>query len=419
MRIILTLFSTIIFQLAFTGGVKGQDFDSETFVKIFIDCEFGCDHTYFRQEMNYVNFMQNRQEADVFMQLTIQRTGGDGREYQLRVQSVSERFSIATDTLIFYTYADATDNIRRNAILDQIKKGLLPILVQTPLADKIEYNIQLDDDSSAPSNEEVNDPWNYWVFRLRFNSFFNGQESARFLNLYNSISANRTTEEHKFAMSLNYSLSRSSFDLSDDETFSAKNENASMNVLYVNSLGNNWSAGFRSRLSTSTFGNIRFGARLRPAIEYNIFPYNQSSQNQFVFRYSIGPSYVDYEEVTVFDKLEEWLYEQSIDIEYEQIKDWGNVSVELEYENYLHDWSQLSISLNPQISWNLARGLIINIWGEIAYISNLRNIQKSEIDNNEILLQNRQLDTSFEYYGSLGLTYRFGSAFNNIVNPRF
>ena len=37
----------------------------------------------------------------------------------------------------------------------------------------------------------------------------------------------------------------------------------------------------------------------------------------------------------------------------------------------------------------------------------------------EVLLRRRQLETSFTYFVSAGFTYRFGSIFNNIVNPRF
>ncbi len=418
MRSILALLAPAVLFLFPLKWSAGQSLSSNELLKIFIDCEFGCDHDYFKQEMNYVNFMQNRQEADVFLQLTIRRTGGGGREYQLRVEGKNYD-TIPVDTLLFFTSPDATDNIRRTEILKNIKRGLLPFMVQTSLIDYIDYDVNFGEMSQTLSNEEVEDPWNFWTFRLRLNAFFRGQEKSRFLDMFSSFSANRTTEEHKFFVSFNYNLEKSSFDLSEDEEFTAKNENSSVNLLYVNSLGDRWSIGFRSRVSTSTFGNIQLGAGLRPALEFNVFPYRQSSQRLFVFRYSIGPSYVNYEEITVFDKLEEWLYEQSVDIEFNQIKDWGDVNIELEYENYLHDWSQLSISINPEISWNLARGLSLNVFGQIGYISNLRNIQKSEIDANDILLQNRQLDTSFEYFSGFGVTYRFGSIFNNVVNPRF
>jgi hypothetical protein len=37
----------------------------------------------------------------------------------------------------------------------------------------------------------------------------------------------------------------------------------------------------------------------------------------------------------------------------------------------------------------------------------------------EILLRQKQLATSYRYFTSFGISYRFGSIFNNVVNPRF
>jgi hypothetical protein len=36
-----------------------------------------------------------------------------------------------------------------------------------------------------------------------------------------------------------------------------------------------------------------------------------------------------------------------------------------------------------------------------------------------ILLRQRQLLTGYQYYFNFGISYSFGSLFNNIVNPRF
>lgn len=36
-----------------------------------------------------------------------------------------------------------------------------------------------------------------------------------------------------------------------------------------------------------------------------------------------------------------------------------------------------------------------------------------------MLLRQRQLATGFQYFMGFGVTYRFGSIYNNVVNPRF
>jgi len=37
----------------------------------------------------------------------------------------------------------------------------------------------------------------------------------------------------------------------------------------------------------------------------------------------------------------------------------------------------------------------------------------------EILLHRQELETAYSYWGSMGISYTFGSIYNNIVNPRF
>jgi hypothetical protein len=40
-------------------------------------------------------------------------------------------------------------------------------------------------------------------------------------------------------------------------------------------------------------------------------------------------------------------------------------------------------------------------------------------DDDEVLLGNKRLPTDFEYELDFGFSYRFGSIYNNVVNPRF
>ncbi len=37
----------------------------------------------------------------------------------------------------------------------------------------------------------------------------------------------------------------------------------------------------------------------------------------------------------------------------------------------------------------------------------------------QILLKKKELETQYSYYSQVGLTYTFGSIYNNVVNPRF
>jgi hypothetical protein len=53
------------------------------------------------------------------------------------------------------------------------------------------------------------------------------------------------------------------------------------------------------------------------------------------------------------------------------------------------------------------------------FVNYVRGRKKSRSTLEEILLRRRQLATRYSYYGSVGLSYTFGSIFSNVVNPRF
>jgi hypothetical protein len=46
-------------------------------------------------------------------------------------------------------------------------------------------------------------------------------------------------------------------------------------------------------------------------------------------------------------------------------------------------------------------------------------LRAGEATDEEILLRRRQLATGYRYRFSAGLSYTFGSIFNNVVNTRF
>jgi hypothetical protein len=46
-------------------------------------------------------------------------------------------------------------------------------------------------------------------------------------------------------------------------------------------------------------------------------------------------------------------------------------------------------------------------------------LPKGGASTEEILLQTKRLSTQYTYYSSFGLSYTFGSIYNNVVNPRF
>ncbi|KAA3621379.1 MAG: hypothetical protein DWQ02_27875 [Bacteroidetes bacterium] len=382
---------------------------------IFIDCQMYCDMVYIKQEIRFVNYMQNRQEADIYILATRQRTGAGGNEIQMAFIGNNE-FSAIRDTIRYFTDPNATDAINREQMVKELKKGLLQFLVQTPMIDQIAY--QVESANGEAENTEVDDPWNYWVFNIGGNSWLNGESTYANVDLTGRFSASKITDKHKLRFSTFYNFEKSTFKLTDgDESFIRRSYN--VRLTYVKSLGSNWSAGFRTRTGFSTFGNTDLSTTFKPAIEYNIFPYEEASTRRFSFFYSIGPEYYNYTDTTVYNRLYETRMRHGLDIEFNQTQKWGNISLDIGVEQYLHDFNLFSTYINPNIEWQIFKGLSIDIGGFASFVSDRINIAKSDISDEDILLQIKQLDTDFTYFTYIGLNYRFGSKYNNFVNPRF
>src|SRR5687767_547730 len=89
-------------------------------LKVFIDCHTDCDMTFIRSEINIVDFLLDRQAADVHVLITDQNTGGGGDEYQL-IFFGQNQFKHMTDTIKFINEPNATDFEERDMLIKYIK----------------------------------------------------------------------------------------------------------------------------------------------------------------------------------------------------------------------------------------------------------------------------------------------------------
>jgi len=351
------------------------------------------------------------------MFLTRLRTGSGGSEYTL-VTTGRDRFEGIVDSVSFYGDPNITDNERQNLIVYQIENALIPYLVRTNLR---KY-ILLDKNAITREGTIVNsedDPWNSWLFEVGGNFWFSSVETSDDVSASGRVNVSRVTDEQKFSARFNFNYNESNFYFEDDSTIQSVRRSTGTRVRYVHSISDHWSAGGWLNMWSNTFSNYRLGVSLRPAVEYNLFPYAEATRRQFTLQYSIGPSYNNYVDSTIFDKTEEWLLSHSIEIDYIRLEEWGTVRISLDYSNYLHDWSLLSLSLRPRVSWNIVKGLNLNVEAGVSLFRNQRNIVKADISKEDQLLRIKELGTDYAYSFSIGLSYRFGSVYNNVVNTRF
>jgi len=404
-----------IFTITFTLlclYISAQESSSKP--SVFLDCQTNCYLTYLRQEVSYLNYARDRQGADVYVLVTAQNASAGAREIQMifLYDGISQ---LTSDTIKYYREANISDLEEMELFKKNFKQGMLPVLAVGGMADKISYEVE----SSEVVEELEFDPWNYWSFNVSLNLDVNGEASFEEQGYFGRVSGSRVTEKEKITLISWYNFDKSSFTLSDSSVVKSENERFRVFGQYVKSIGDHWAVGVRSLVGSSTFGNTDFSATVRPAVEFNVFPYSVSSTKRFSFMYTIGGVYNDYTELTVFDKTKETLARHGLDIEYEQTQPWGSTAFDIRFDQYLRDLSLYSISFNPNIELNIVKGLRLQFGGFVSFVGDRINITKGEVSDQDIILQNRQLDTNYSYSTYFGFNYRFGSKNNNIVNPRF
>ena len=139
---------------------------------IYLDCP-DCDFDYFRTEITFVNFVRHRQQADVHILVTSQRTGAGGEEFTIEFIGQLE-FENVRDTLKHVALESDTDDKIRSGLVRLIKIGLMRFAARTPMAKDITIGY------SKPAQETTQiDKWNNWVFSLELNTWMNGQKSYR------------------------------------------------------------------------------------------------------------------------------------------------------------------------------------------------------------------------------------------------
>jgi hypothetical protein len=147
--------------LAQTDSTGIVDTLSTGALRVHLDCdEWTCDFDYLKEALGFVNFVRNRQQADVHMLVTTQGTGGGGREYTVEFIGKQD-FTGQTDTLTFLvTDSETEDNIRQK-MAHSMKLGLVHYALKTPQAEHLSVAYE----RPAVATERV-DKWNSWVFEI-------------------------------------------------------------------------------------------------------------------------------------------------------------------------------------------------------------------------------------------------------------
>jgi hypothetical protein len=95
------------------------------------------------------------------------------------------------------------------------------------------------------------------------------------------------------------------------------------------------------------------------------------------------------------------------------------VGISALFRNQLLDATKRRASIGGHIQVRVVRGLSVNFGGNVSSIHDQINLRLADVSDEEILVRQRERGTSYRYNANFGVSYTFGSIFNNVVNPRF
>jgi hypothetical protein len=384
-------------------------------MKVFLDCE-SCFADFLRSEIEFVDYVRDRTEAEVHLLITRAQTGSGGAEHTLAFIG-GGRFQGVTHTLKTVTESSDTDDIIRRQLATSARAGLLFFLTRDAVPPGLAIEVKLGSEEQRPA--VAGDRWNNWVFSLEGSASFDGEESSRDRQLGVRASADRITPAWKITFGAEIDHETEEFDLDEEEPVKAERRERDFNWLVVKALGEHWSLGAQGEIESSTFDNTELAVAAAPAVEFNFFPYSMYTRRQLRAKYAIGVSWFQYYEETLYGKLEETLPSHELSVTLEQREQWGSVEASVEWSQYLHDLSKSRLEASGEISLRVARGLSVAAEVNASRIRDQLSIPARGATDEEVLLRLRRLESGYEYSVSFSLTYTFGSIFSSIVNPRF
>ncbi|QCW99273.1 DUF481 domain-containing protein [Aggregatimonas sangjinii] len=403
----------LLFLIFLFFAIQQMRAQEESSIKLFVECS--CEKSYIQQEIAFLDHVRDQDLANVQLFIYDIANGSGGRTYKMEF-SGKGAFANVTKKIDFESNANMTSDEVRKGLVRTIKTGLLKYLVRSNLGNEIEYDIgkaglkQLQD-------IDFEDPWNNWIFEVYGQAELDKESSRNSFEYEVGFESDRVTEKIRIRTDLELNQSTSEF-VRNEETFTSERFRYSGDGSVVRSLSDHWSAGIFAGGRHDTFRNLDFRYYVTPAVEYNIFPYREVLRREIVFAYKIGYFHNDYIEPTIFGQSAEGIFNHSLDVQVRFRQPWGNVFSRLRASTFLNDFNKNRTQFFGNVSVRIFKGLAVRFAARMELIRDQINLPGGQASLEDVLLQQKQIATDFEVGFSVGLSYTFGSAYNNIINTR-
>lgn len=379
-------------------------------LNLYVDCA-SCDQDYFREQLIFVNFVRESRDAHVHLLITDEYTGAGGKKYSLLFIG-QKQFKGQNDTLSFVNKTDASPDEIRQGQLKVIKLGLVRFVAKFPISDYV--NITYNEPAKLAV---VEDKWKSWIFQIDFGGISSGEKSYTSTSLWSALSGQKVTPDWKIQFEAGNFYLENHYKI-DTFTYISINREDYFTHIAVKSINNHWSVGEGISISTATFSNNKLFYSIYPLIEYDLFPYTESTRKQLRILYGIGYEHSDYQDTTIYNKIKEDILGQKLMVSFEMKQKWGSLAFSARSFNVMNDVKKNNIRLNSSVTLRVFKGFSVRMTGNVAWLHDQLFLPKGAISYEQILLKQKQLQTQYTYSFQFSLNYSFGSIYNNVVNPR-
>ncbi len=401
---------------AWTQPVIAQQIVPER-VLVYVDCT-RCDFNHIRNEIRFVDYVRDQEQANVHVFITSTRVGIQGSQYQV---SFLGRQEFATTQFTFERDVEpsATSSEARDILTNAIRLGLVAFVARSPHgADFIvTYPTPGTEDQKLQSRR---DPWRRWIFTLYGGDFELEKESRR--TVFDSrwgFFADHVSEEWKARIRPYFNYDLVTIERDNGPRVRSSITRHGLDTYLIRSMGPQWSGGLFVDYITRNDRNLRHNLDILPAVEFSLLPYRLATRRAITFVYQVGFTYADYHKETIFGKTQEWLPRHQVRGFVAIRQPWGTIYAGLEGSQYLHDLEKRRAELFSSLSLRVFEGMSVAVEGRFEMVRDQLSLPAGDATLAEVLLQQRELATDYDLSVSFAFTYMFGSEFANVVNTRF
>ena len=398
------------------NNAKNTD-DNNGKLSVFLDISYWVDGDYIRQQIPVVEYVRDKELADVHIIMSRHDAGQAGTNYVISLIGRGQ-FKGVNNELTYWSPAAETDHETRQGYTKMIKIGLAPFIVNKENnPDKVLLQYTADSVSDSKDQEVTKDPWNRWIFEIYGGGYFDFEETRNSMHIRYGFYADKVTKDWKIRARPYFNYNERNYEI-EDSIVNTTTRRDGFNGYVIKSLTDHWSAGVFTNILSSTYHNMDFQLVVSPGIEYSLFPYDEATRRSIAIAYKIDYSYNDYLDKTILGETEEILWGQSLVVSADFRQTWGSIQAGITGSHHFHDFSSNRLELFTEVNFRIFKGFSLTMDADYELINDLVAIPMKDMSTEEILLEQRRRSTNFQFDGHIGFTYTFGSERSGDYNPR-